>query len=305
MKTYSFMLVLACALFCACGRSTSSYETTTDSASTAVTDINSIENDLPGLATQTVTDTAGIPVQSPGIVLNSPAPAFDWDKKIIKIANAQVECKDYKAYNQQVHILARQHGGWIASESESQSQGRINNSMTIKVPVPQFDELMMAISNLDGHVIEKTINTEDVTTRIVDTKGRIAVRKEMRDKYLDLLHETKKIDDALKVQRELNDMHEDIEMASNQVQSMQVQAAYSTVNLNYYQLIDIVKDPVVDNTPGVGSRVLSAAANGGSWVVDLFIGLIGIWPILLGSALIIFFFRKRWPSSTSNIQKVE
>jgi hypothetical protein len=298
MKTSHFVPGLICIFILSCGSAT--YENSTGDSTAIETTAKVSDEPQHSIQANDSNETT-----SNAIVFNGANPVTDWDKKIIKTANAQVECKDYKTYNQQVHALARQHDGWIAAESESQTNERINNTMTIKVPVPQFEELMMAISNLDGRMMEKTINTEDVTARIIDTKGRIAVRREMRDKYIDLLHDTKKIDDALKVQRELNDMHEDIEMASNQLQGMQVQAAYSTVNLHYYQLVAVANEPVADAAPGLGTRVLEAASGGGSWLVDVMVGLISIWPILLLLGLVVFFVRKRWHTTTGITSKIE
>ena len=212
----------------------------------------------------------------------------------------QIECKLYRSYNQQLHALVKQYGGWLASESEVQEPNRINNTVSIKVPVAQFEDFLITINGLDGKTLQKNIATQDVTGQVVDTKGRIAVRKEMRDKYMNMLNRTSKMEDVLQVQSKIDDIHEEIEMAATRLESLQHQSAYSTVNINFYQLLDAAslnEDAV--KMPGFGSRILSAAANGGSWVVDLFVGLVSIWPLLLAGALVIYFIRKKaWQTAT-------
>src|SRR4030095_9791120 len=69
----------------------------------------------------------------------------DWDKKIVKIAVLNVETEDFKKYNTQVHELATKWEGYIAREEESGSEYKINNLVTIKVPVSRFDEAVNTI----------------------------------------------------------------------------------------------------------------------------------------------------------------
>ena len=101
---------------------------------------------------------------------------MDWGRKIIKTATIQ-ECKQYKTYNQQLNVLVKQYGGWPAGEPEGQEPDRINNSLSIKVPVAQFEDVLVAINGLDCKTLQKNITAGDVTGQVVDTKGRIAFSK--------------------------------------------------------------------------------------------------------------------------------
>ena len=127
---------------------------------------------------------------------------MDWGRKIIKTATIQ-ECKQYKTYNQQLNVLVKQYGGWPAGEPEGQEPDRINNSLSIKVPVAQFEDVLVAINGLDCKTLQKNITAGDVTGQVVDTKGRIAFLKEMRDKYMNMymnmLGRTSKKQDVMQV----------------------------------------------------------------------------------------------------------
>ena len=127
---------------------------------------------------------------------------MDWGRKIIKTATIQ-ECKQYKTYNQQLNVLVKQYGGWPAGEPEGQEPDRINNSLSIKVPVAQFEDVLVAINGLDCKTLQKNITAGDVTGQVVDTKGRIAFLKEMRDKYMsmymNMLDRTSKKQDVMQV----------------------------------------------------------------------------------------------------------
>ena len=204
----------------------------------------------------------------------------------------QTECKAYKLYNQQLHALVKQYGGWIAAESEVQQPERMNNTVSVKIPVPQFDELVTAIGALDGKLLEKQITTQDVTGQMTDTKARIDARKQVREKYMEFLKQSKTMDDVLKVHSEINDVHEEIEVASSSLQSLQHQSSFSTVNINFYQLLD-ASDGGASEKPGFGSRLLSAVLNGGSWLLDVLVGLMNIWPLIIAGGLFFFYLKRK------------
>ena len=65
----------------------------------------------------------------------------DWDKKIIKTAGINLEVKDYNTFYVSLREKVKSLGGYIAQEEQSQSDYKIENNMTIKVPVSQFDRI--------------------------------------------------------------------------------------------------------------------------------------------------------------------
>lgn len=290
MKLKYFVLAFFCTACLSCGQNTTSSTDVADK--TIITEEQEINlNDKARKLITSSADTAGLGAKDK--LYNGTNPVIDWDKRIIKTATIETACNVYKTYNQQLHALVKQYGGWIAAESEASQLNRINNTMSIKVPVMQFEDMLTAVANLDGKTIQKNIVTEDVTGQVVDTKGRVELRKEMRDKYISMLKQTGKMDDMLKVQSRIDNIHEEIEMAATRLQALQHQSAYSTVNINYYQLIDVA--PTNDESKGSGfiSRVGAAAISGGSWVAELFIGLISIWPLVLVGCAILYYLRRQ------------
>jgi hypothetical protein len=158
----------------------------------------------------------------------------DWDKKIIKTADITLELTNYNNYNSKLHTGLKAYGAYIASEEQDQDDYRISNSITIKVPVEQFDNLVNSFSGDDIKVIEKKIGSEDVTVEVVDTKSRIETKKQVRDRYLDLLKQARNMKEILEVQREINTIQEELESAAGRVNYLTHQSAYSTIRLGYY-----------------------------------------------------------------------
>ena len=222
----------------------------------------------------------------------------DWDKKIIKTAELKVEVKDFKSYTDKVHQTVKQFGGYIAQEEQHLSDEKSENTISIKVPVAQFEDMMNQLPGGDVKVMERKITSEDVTGEVVDTKSRLEAKKQMRLKYLDFLKQSKNMEEVLQVQNEINGIQEEIESASGRVGYLTHQAAFSTINLTFYQPMAGYK-PTTD-APSFGTRIATAFKSGAAWVGELFVGLISIWPLLLVITVLVAGWKKmRSPKVTA------
>jgi hypothetical protein len=232
---------------------------------------------------------------------NSPLPAKpianpDWDKKIIKNATLKLEVKDFKTYNSNVHKTVKQFGGYIAQEEQNLTDEKSETVISIRVPVDQFETMMNQLPGGDAKVLERKITTEDVTGEVVDTKSRLEAKKQMRIKYLEFLKQSKNMEEVLQVQTEVNNIQEEIESAAGRVEFLSHQSSYSTINLTFFQPLEGYKP--TDITPSFLTRVSNAFKIGVSWMADLFIGLIAIWPLLLIVIGIYFGWKKLRPVKT-------
>jgi len=208
-----------------------------------------------------------------------PTARIDWDKKIIKTATLKFEVKNFKSYNETVHKTVKQFGGYIAQEENNLTDDRSENTISIKVPVDQFEDMMNQLPGADVKVVERKITTEDVTGEIVDTRSRLEAKKQMRQKYLEFLKQSKNMEEVLQVQGEINSIQEEIESAAGRVEYLSHQAVFSTINLTFYEPLPGFKPD--NESPSFLSRVSSAFKSGGKWCAELFVGLISIWPLLL------------------------
>jgi len=222
---------------------------------------------------------------------NSTKPANpDWDKKIIKNANINVEVKNYKSFSELVKDKIRKYGGYIAQEQQNQNDYKIEDVITIKVPVDQFDNLVNELTAGDEKIFEKKISSEDVTTAVVDTKSRLEAKKEVRLRYLELLRQAKNMEEILNVQHEVNGIQEEIEAASGRIEYLSHASALSTINLTYFQVLNATaKD---SDKISFGTKLWEAFKNGWDWIGDVFIGLISIWPLYLAGFLCWLAYKK-------------
>jgi hypothetical protein len=222
----------------------------------------------------------------------------DWDKKIIKTADVILELKDYPAYNQAVHKGLKSYGAYIATEDQSLTDDRSANTITIKVPVEQFENLMNSFSGDGIKVLQKKISSEDVTGEVVDTRSRMEAKKHMRDRYLELLKQAKNMKEILEVQQEINAIQEAIESGSGRVSYLTHQSAYSTIHLQYFQYLNpgnTVKEP-----SGFLVSLKESFKDGLHILSGLLILLVSIWPLILGVMIV---FLLVWKKKKTRIVK--
>jgi len=222
----------------------------------------------------------------------------DWDKKIIKTGSINLEVKNYQSFNDLTHENIKKFGAYLAQEEQNQTDYKIENIVTIKVPVDQFDNLVTALTTGEQELLEKEITTEDVTTQVVDTKSRMEAKKQVRLRYIDLLKQAKNMDEILNVQNEINGIQEDIEAATGRIEYLTHSAVYSTINLTFFQILD--ESAKSTDEPSFGTKLWQSFKNGWSWVGDVFIGIISIWPLFV-IGFTCWLAYKKWRSS--KIQK--
>jgi len=229
---------------------------------------------------------------------------IDWDKKIIKTATINAEVKDYKGFSQQLNEKVKKYGGYISQEEQSQSNYQIENSVVIKVPVDQFDNALNDLSNNVAKLNEKHIASEDVTSQLVDGKSRLEAKKQVRLRYLDLLKQAKNMEEILTVQKEINDIQEEIELVNGRINTLNHQSAVSTINFTFFQIIDANAKTEIEKRPSFLSQVKEAFTNGWNWIGELFIALVSIWPLLTVIVLGAWLFRKRYHSKEKKLVAV-
>ena len=243
------------------------------------------------------TDTTITPPSPPGEpdkkkqpTQSQPVPNPDWDKKIIKNASLNLEVKDYKSYYSSFREKVRGLGGYIAQEEQTQSDYKIENTLTIKVPVDQFDNAVLLFTNNVEKINERKISSQDVTAEFVDTKSRIEAKKQVRQRYMDLLKQAKNMEEILSVQSEINSIQEEIESATGRIEYLGQSSAFSTINLSYYQVLNSsAKD---NEKPSFGTKLNVAFKTGWGWIGDLFVGLVSIWPLFMLIFILIIIYKR-------------
>lgn len=220
-------------------------------------------------------------------------PKIEWNKKIIKHASLELEVKDFKSFNNQVMGIAGKYGGYIAEEKLESSDYKVQTSVSIRVPVDMFDPAVTDLGSNAVKILTRNITSKDVTGEVVDTRSRLEAKRTARLRYLDLMKQAKNMEEVFQVQKEVDEIQEEIEAAAGRVSYLNHSAAYSTIELTYFQILnpDVLKDKERD--PSFGDRILDALKVGFNWVGDLMVVLLTLWPLWLIVGLLFYLVKKR------------
>ena len=286
-KISSWLIILL--LFTACGKEANLNTSTSDLVVAEAEAYNIKTEDAEQIATDST--AGGIQFQQlPGQSAPTQTQKTDWSKKIIKTATIHAEIKDFKSFAQQSSEKVKKFGGYISEERQSSSEYRLENSITIKVPVDQFDNAVNELVKDVEQVNERQVNSQDVTSEYVDSKSRLEAKKQVRLRYLELLRQAKNMSEILEVQKEINEIQEEIEMVTGRINYLGHSSAMSTIHFTYYQELK----PGIDNEePGFINKFKTAIVNGWYWIGEIVIAFAAIWPVLLFLAGLIYFIRKK------------
>ena len=233
-------------------------------------------------------------------------PNPDWDRKIVKTADLTLKVKNFNQFTNRLHAAVKEAGGYIGQEQLSQNAGEIDNTVTIKVPVDRFERLMGEMPGDSDKLEEKKITSEDVTMELVDTKSHLQTKKEVRERYLELLKQAHNMKDIIAIQNEIDGIQQEMDEASGRIAWLGHSSTYSTINLRFYQVLDerIREEPA----PGFAHRLKDAIRYGWTGLSSLLLELISVWPLWLALGFAVVWFRKwriRTRAVVSAVQSVK
>lgn len=208
------------------------------------------------------------------------------DRKLIKNGNISFEVHDLDATRNRIETLLSTYNGYISSDNEYASEDRISNTLNIRVPSENFDTLLTEISKGVKKFDNKSISIRDVTEQFLDIEARLKNKKELENKYLEILKKANNVREILDVERELSKLREDIEATEGRLQYLQNQISFSTLHVTFYK---------TQQTSGIGfsEKLSNAFKNGLENINSFFLFFINYWPFFLAFILVFFYFRRK------------
>ncbi len=103
-------------------------------------------------------------------------------------------------------------------------------SIVIKIPASKFNEMIQTIEGF-GEVTLKEIKGSDVTEEMQDLTIRLKNAQELRKRFVLLLEKTVKIEDMIKIEKELSRITGVIERLKGRIRFLENQIAYSTITV--------------------------------------------------------------------------
>ena len=222
----------------------------------------------------TVDASSGDPLQN--VNAASAAPTM-----VIRTGQAFIEVEKVDPAVLKIRQLAAQFGGYITNSSITGGRDQIRQAtLELKIPGPRYEEAVGSLSNI-GKVETVTSNAQDVGEEFVDVTARVNNARRLEDRLISLLaNRTGKLDEVLRVERELARVREEIERYEGRLRYLTSRAAMSTLSITVHE-----PAPILGNNPGENPI---AAALRRAWrnFIALLAGTIASLGVLIPLALV-------------------
>jgi hypothetical protein len=104
-------------------------------------------------------------------------------------------------------------------------------TITVGVPVDQFERAMRRLRGLALQVMDETASGQDVTDEYVDLQSRLGNLEATRDRIRQFLNQAKDVEESLRVNDQLAAIEEQIEQVQGRMNYLFDRAAYSTITV--------------------------------------------------------------------------
>ncbi len=214
----------------------------------------------------------------------------NYNRKLIKTGEIKYETDDINKSRAFLETLVKKHHAFIANERSNNFTAELNQNLAIRIPFENFDAFVSDLSTSVSKFDFKNINVQDVTEEYIDIQSRLKAKYKLEESYLALLKKALKIKDIIAIEKELNYVRSDIESMEGRLRYLKDQVSLSTLNITMYKKLEIK----YQNKKGFFSKLFYNFQSGFDGLLQLFLGLVSIWPMLLIFSLIIFLIRKWW-----------
>lgn len=227
-------------------------------------------------------DMDPLPMNVSQTTVTQPAPS----RMLIKDGSLRFKTDDLKKTKSAISQVVQSHHAYSSSENMTDDDHSISFHQVIRVPADRFEELIQKIELLADTLDEQTIESRDVTEEFIDVEARVKTKREVEKRYLELLKQAKKVDDMLAIEQKAGEIRTEIESMEGKLKYLRNQVAYSTITLDYYQVIE---------TPfGFGPRMASSFSIGWENLLSFLIGISSLWPVVIFISIGIWLIKRWW-----------
>ncbi len=246
-----------------------------------------------------------------------PSP-LDSSKKFIRNANIKFRTQNVFAATQNIEAIVRKYDGWIAKTDLSSQVSHVStyqykkdsilevtrytpvNSIEMRIPTKHLDSALIQMVPLIDFLDHRNLECKDITLDLL----REHLSKQRLSAY------SKRVDQKQSSIKD-QDLDDVINVADNLLQKQAIQDAskledlrlndkveYSTTTLYIYErqkskaALLPAPDKWEDTLPAYSEQLGDGFAKGFSFVKELFVGIITVWPLWLILALAWFLYNR-------------
>ncbi len=175
-------------------------------------------------------------------------------RKMVFTATLAMNVDNVEVAMKKAEAAVKSAGGYVQESGD--------NRGVLRIPVGKAEEVMRELEAL-GSVTSRRIVGSDVTAQATDLEIRLSNLRTMRTRLLELLKKAEKVEDALKIETELNRVVTDIEIYEAQQKGLANRIDFVTLTLTFnisIKAVAVPKLPVpwMAGIGGAGADILPA-----------------------------------------------
>jgi hypothetical protein len=144
------------------------------------------------------------------------------ERIVISSATIKMELSEPDSAQNQLMLIAQKYRGYVLSSEKSKT--------IIRVLSAQFRDAILEIEQL-GKVKNKNVSGEDVTEEFRDLEIRLDSAEKTRKRYLELLNKADKVDEILKIEKELERLYGEIDLLQGKIKRLSHLTQYATITV--------------------------------------------------------------------------
>ena len=216
------------------------------------------------------------------------------ERKIVRTADMELVVDDVIDTLNQVAQMADDLGGYVVSSSVRGEEADKRANISLRVPAEKFDEAMTSLRGLAQRVISEGTSARDITEEYIDLEARLRNLEATEKKYLELIDRAEKVEDIVKVMRELTKVRGEIEQIKGRMQYLERTSAMSLISVSLRPAT--VKKPLVRkgwDAPEIAKAAVRGLTSTAQGLANVGIWLLIFLPIWGPIAAVVWWWRRR------------
>jgi hypothetical protein len=219
---------------------------------------------------------AAVPAETPAAA-PSPTAAASSERLSVKQVTLKLRSLSPEKAMREAISLTEQLGGYVTS-SQLLAVGKTDNEakLVLRIPAARLGDALERLRRL-GDVLEESLVAEDVTDQVFDTEARLASKRVLETRLLELTSSTKSVEDALKVETELARVRGEIERLDAGAKNLRGRVSMSEIQVS----IASPAPALVSQAEPYRMRLWKAMVESTDTMGQVIIGMITVFGALL------------------------
>jgi hypothetical protein len=154
------------------------------------------------------------------------------EQKVMKNASLTLQVENADQATAKVRTIAEELGGTVMNSFFDQSTGSVKTgSVTISVPVTQFEEALSRLKGVATQVVSENTSGSDVTEQWIDLQARLTNKKAAEAALQNLLDKAEKVSDIIEITDKLTAVRSEIESLDGQMRYLNSQTDRASITV--------------------------------------------------------------------------